>query len=176
MASDYIEQTVALRDDAWRTVGASPAFIAFKALDDAVAAMGGQRIIAPAPPVNKDGPRPSVGPMVRIPRGRTMGHRISQSDAAEAALLANSEPLPIGRLMEAALAKGAAIGGEKPLANFRSALSKDKRFYSLMRNGLYFWWLDGVELPDKWKEASDRDLLTESDASSVHSNQEGGDS
>ncbi len=170
MATSYIDKAKDLREDAWREVQTSPSFLAFKALDDAVAAMGGQRMIAP----REDAPRPSVGTFAQAKRGRAM-KKFSQSDAAEVALREKGEPLPVGRLMEAAMEKGATIGGEKPLANFRSALSKDERFYSLMRNNLYFWWLVGVELPDNWKEAPD--LLTKegSDVSIVGNNQEGGE-
>ena len=101
--------------------------------------------------------------------------RLTQAGGAEAALIANGEPLPIGRLLEAAIRHGAIIGGNKKLTNFRSTVSKDVRFYSLMRNGMYFWWLNELPLPPEWSEATDPDLLAGSVASSAHSTQEGGD-
>lgn len=168
MAVSYVEKIKDLREGAWAEVKTSPSFLAFKALDDAVAALGGQRRIAP----HEDAPRPSVDTFVRVTRENAK--KLSQPDAAMAALK-DYGPLPIGRLMEKAMEKGANIGGGKPIANFRSALSKDERFYSLKRNGLYFWWLTDVELPDKWKEAPNPDLLDGSDASVVGNNQEGGD-
>lgn len=174
MGASFIDKTTELRDGAWREVQTSSSFLAFKALDDAVAAMGGKRLIANAAP-REDGPRPSVGTFERSNRNRTVSRRISQSDAAEAALKARGNPLPVGRLLEAALEKGATIGGENPLANFRSTLSKDPRFYSFKRNNMYFWWVNTVSLPEDWREAPDPDLLTGPDASFPDSNQEGGD-
>lgn len=172
MATNFIDKATELREDAWREVQTSPSFLAFKALDDAVAMMGGERKIAPDAP-RADAPRPSVGTFSPVKRGRTM-KKSSQSDVAVGVLKGSGEPLPIGRLMEASLAWGATIGGANPLANFRSALSKDKRFISFKRNNMYFWWIDGWPLPPKWNEAPDL-LAGQPDASSVHSTQEGGD-
>jgi hypothetical protein len=171
VATSYIDKAKELREEAWRDVQASPSFLAFKALDDAVATMGGQRLIAPPMP-RENGPRPSVDTF----KQRRAVKKLSQADAAQAVLVEKREPLPIGRLMEAAMAKGATASGKNPLANYRSALSKDERFYSLTRNNMYFWWLTGVPLPDQWKEAPDLPLHERSDASVVGKiNQEGGD-
>lgn len=173
MATNYIDSTKAVRDAAWRDVQKSPAYLAFKALDDAVAAMGGERIVASVRAI-EDRPRASFRTFANIVPNMPVT-RPSQGGGAEAALRAKGEPLPIGRLLEAAIEHGAIIGGDKPLANFRSTVSKDPRFYSLMRNNMYFWWLRDVPLPPKWNEATDPDLLDGSVASSVHSNKEGGD-
>jgi hypothetical protein len=174
VATTYIDKAKELRDQAWREVQTSPSFLAFKALDDAVAAMGGDRLIA-RPVPRENGPRPSVNTFARVKREHAP-KRLSQADAGEVVLRERGEPLPVGRLMEAAIAKGAAASGKNPLANYRSALSKDDRFYSLTRNNMYFWWLKDVPLPNNWKEAPDHDLLTQSGASVVgNSNQKGGD-
>lgn len=169
MATNYVGKVEELRDAAWRELKASPSFLAFKALDDAVAAMGGQRLVSDA-----ERPRPSVGTFARVKQGRA-AKRPSQSDAAEAALREKGEPLPTGRLMEAAQERGATVGGKDPLANIRSTLSKDDRFYSLMRNNMYFWWLSGVPLPSGWQEAPDLLDQNRSDASPVGTNQKGGE-
>ena len=91
------------------------------------------------------------------------------------ALRRAGEPLPIGRLREATLAEGGAIGGADPIANFRSNLSRDPRFKSVMRNGMYFWWFTDEVLPLGWaNEAAANDLLSTAAAPSMHSSQEGG--
>ena len=84
------------------------------------------------------------------------------------------EPLPVGRWLEKCITDGINIKGDDPLPNFRSTVSRDKRFYNFVRNGMYFWWLTNVELPEKWKKAEGLDLLDQPSAFSV-SNQEGGD-
>ena len=174
MASNYIDSTKGLRDAAWRDVKMSPDYLAFKALDDAVAAMGGDRIIFEAGArTEADRPRASVGTFANIRSTRPVT-RLTQAGGAEAALRSNGDPLPIGRLLEEAIKHGAIIGGDKPLANFRSTISKDPRFVSVMRNGMYFWWFKDEALPSGWNEAVGPDLLDGPTASGAHSSQGGG--
>ncbi len=68
----------------------------------------------------------------------------------------------------------AEIGGNDPVNNFRSTVSKDKRFQPYKRNNMHFWWLTGEQLPSSWIEAAGPDLLAEPAASTVRSSQEGG--
>jgi hypothetical protein len=179
-----IEKAKAIRSEALAAWIASPDFAAFKASDDFVVALGGESVM---PAGLQDSPKVNG---LDSPRMREIGaaaarrleihiaskqQRITQADAAEAALRDKGEPLPVGRFMEAAEAKGASFAGKNPLANFRSAVSKDERFYSFARNNMYFWWFKGEPLPLGWNETADPDLLAESAASSVLSSQEGGD-
>jgi hypothetical protein len=167
-----LKRTDALRAEAWRALMASQHFAAFKAFDDAVVALGGKSVMPPllpegGTPVGHDeAARPAVST-------RRTSKRISHADAAFMALKEADEPLPVGRLLEAAVAKGASLSGNA-LANFRSAVSKDDRFRSIMRNGMYFWWFTASPVPQKWKEATDPDLLDQSVASEF-SGQEGGE-
>jgi hypothetical protein len=78
--------------------------------------------------------------------------------------------------MDAAIDHGAELKGDKALSNFRSAVSKDPRFESIMREGKYYWWFAGRPLPPGWNETAGPDLLAGPAASSVNSNQEGGGS
>ncbi len=79
--------------------------------------------------------------------------------------------VPLGR------AEGGVVGGADPVANFRSNLSRDQRFQSIMRNNMYFWWFTGEDTPPGWAyEAAATDLLSSATASSDHSGQEGGGS
>lgn len=100
------------------------------------------------------------------------GKKVPQGDAAEAALR-ELGPLPVGRLLEGAEERGAVFKAEKPIPSFRSMLSKDDRFHSFTRNNMYFWWLNGVDLPEGFLPEPDdiNDLL----GSGANSNQKGGD-
>lgn len=164
-----IDKTKALRSEAWDAVLASAAYKAFKGLDDAVKAMSGED--ASSPPFKNY----LTVAVARNPAARKLlTKRITQGDVAERVLRNYGEPLPIGRWLEKCIEAGIGVKGEDPLANFRSTASRDKRFYPLTRNNMYFWWLDGVELPEGWKEAADPDLPGLS-AASDSDNQEGGD-
>lgn len=169
MSNNILVQTELLRNQAWSDVINSPAYKAFKALDDAVASMGGKRMAeaALAPP--------KVSRASMLLREYTAsGKRPSQADAAYLALGKAGEPLPIGRLLEATLAEGVEIGGDQ-IANLRSTVSKDARFYSLRRNNMYFWWLVKVPLPMGWDEAGSDDFSDLLGPASSSSGEEGGD-
>ena len=112
--------------------------------------------------------------VVRPVRAAPAAKRVTQGDVAFSVLVRNKEPLPIGRWLEKCINAGIGIGGDDPLPNFRSTASRDKRFYSFVRNNMYFWWLTGVELPESWKEATDPNLPGLSVASDSN-DQEGGD-
>jgi len=168
MSDSILDKTIALRREAWEQVKATPAYAAYRAIDNAVVALGGDSALLSG--ALKPG---SIYAPPSPPK------RISQTDAAASALREGGMPLPIGRFMEAAIEKGADVGGANPINNFRSALSKDPRFEAVKRNGMYFWWFAGEPLPlrfqDQHKETADPDLLAESAASSS-SSQEGGES
>lgn len=171
MADTVLQKTIALRAEVWSDLVKSSVFQSFKALDAAVAAMGGARILLgesqpQAEPASANG---SVNPPVRRRRN-------SQGDAAEQVLRNSIVPQPIRTLLDAVLSMGVEVRGQDPLANFRSTLSRDPRFKSIMHKGGYFWWLADVALPEGWGEAEADDLVARlaSASGSDHSSQEGG--
>lgn len=172
---DIRTKTEAIRGEAWDALKQSRHFAAFKALDDAVVALGGQSIMV-VEAKTQPSARQGLTYLSLNAARRSDAKRVSQAQAAIDALQEAGEPLPIGRLMAAALEKGAKIEGEKPLANFRSTVSKDPRFRSINRNNMYFWWFSQVPVPSKWNEASNLPLENGSDASSSNLSQEGDDS
>lgn len=170
-----LEKTMALRAELWNDVLKTDAYRAFTALDSAVIAMGGPKanqalfampVVAVAAAFGN--PARAHSPQKRKTK------RITQSQIAERVLKQAGEPLPVGRWLEKCIADAINIKGDDPLPNFRSTVSRDKRFYNFVRNGMYFWWLEGVELPEKWKMAEGLDLLDQPSAVSF-SSQEGGD-
>lgn len=171
MTDTVLQKTIALRAEVWGDLVKSPAFQSFKALDAAVAAMGGKRILSnESHPVTEPVQgNVSVNPPVRRRRN-------SQGDAAEQVLRNSNIPQPIRILLDAVLSMGVEVRGGDPLANFRSTLSRDPRFKSIMHNGGYFWWLADVALPEGWDEAEADDLVARlaSASGSIHSSQEGG--
>ncbi|WP_143738041.1 hypothetical protein [Erythrobacter donghaensis] len=171
MSDTVLQKTIALRAEVWGDLVKSPAFQSFKALDAAVAAMGGKRILLSESPLEEEPSRSRVGATAPVQRRRG-----SQGDAAEQVLLNSNEPLQIRVLLDAVLSMGVEVRGEDPLANFRSTLSRDPRFKSIMHKGGYFWWLTDVALPEGWDEAEADDLVARlaSASSSDHSSQEGG--
>jgi hypothetical protein len=184
MTDGLVERAIALRDEAYKKVVFTPEYVAFKALDDAVAAMGGRRhpVLQSSPgniaailgtTVGGIAPR-AYGGIAPAPVPR---RRISQSDAAEQILRAKGRPLVITELLMRLPAAGAIVGGENAQVNFGSTLSRDPRFYSFRYNGLYYWWLSDEQLPEDFRnEATDLPLGQDgSGASSSLSNQEGGD-
>jgi hypothetical protein len=173
-----LEKATALRSEAMAAWMTSPDFAAFKASDEFVVALGGQSAM-PAGLLAAPNPNGNASPRIqeiganaarRLEIHAAM-KRITQADAAALALREAGEPIGVGTFMLAAIKKGAEMKGERPLANFRSAVSKDDRFESIMRNGKYYWWFKGEPLPPGWNETADPDLLDESAASSVNSNQ-----
>ena len=165
-----LQKVETLRAEALKEAMASPAFDMVRALDAAVVAAGGKSLSTTS---GASTPKAEAPIVTGIASGIEMpAKKVPQGDAASMALQ-ESGPLPIGRLLEAAQQNGAVFNGEKPTPSFRSMLSKDDRFYSLTRNGMYFWWLNGVDLPEGFlPEPEDiSDLL----GSGANSNQKGGD-
>lgn len=151
MNAEWLDRARQLRAEAWEAVQASPAYVAYKHFDDLVVDMGGASTSSEGDAAAswKTSTQRAVE---AVARRLTDQKKPSQGDAAEFVLQQAREPLPIGRLFEAAIERGAAIGGTDPLANFRSAISKDDRFYSLRRNNLFFWWLKSEAVPSGWLE------------------------
>ena len=148
MASELLERTAALRDEAWEAVKASKPYAVFKALDEATVVAGGVSALAsPTPPTRVFKVRRKPKPLPATSRSNGSVARISHADAAEEALNEEGAPMTLPDLMAAAKAKGAQIGGENPVNNFRSTLSKDERFRSVQRDDKFFWWFEGKPLP-----------------------------
>lgn len=163
------------RQMAWADVEASPAFAAFKQLDDTVVLLGGRSAL---PVFGGDAGKATVRAAAGTSSGASSakgvaGRRITQGDVAEGVLRNSEVPLHIKDFLQKTIAAGAEINGGNPLANFRSTVSKDKRFKSVVFNGRYYWWLAATPVPSKFKEATDPDLLAS--VASVGANKEGGE-
>jgi len=174
MADSLLKSAEALRATAYEALKASEPFRAFKAMDDAVAAMGGRRLLSPLSGVTLNGVVVAAG--TAAPPNPPPRRRLSQGDAAEIILREQGKPLVLTELLARVPEKGVTVGGENAQMNFGSTLSRDARFYSFRRDGLYYWWLSGVDLPQPFKnEAPDLPLQDGSGASSSQPSQEGGD-
>lgn len=150
------EELENLRNRAFLEVCRSQAMTTLAALDDAVVALGGATLALG----NPRGCR-MLADLVHLPKRPSaveQVRKISQGDAAFQALEDHGEPLPIGRFLEAAIEKGARVGGDDQVANFRSSVSKDERFKPVTRNGLYFWWFKERPLPQGWESGGELDL------------------
>lgn len=150
MESEWLAKARGLRADAWDAVCATPDYIAFKNFDALVVQMGGASVLGDLDAAS-NWKSAAQRALDGVARRVSEGKRPSQGDAAEMALRQQREPMSIGRLIEAAMAKGAEIGGSDPLANFRSAMSKDARFYTIRRDTGFHWWLTGEPLPAAWE-------------------------
>jgi hypothetical protein len=171
MTDSILKDTQALRDKAWAAVTSSPAYASFKALDVAVVQMGGQSMLsADSPIATASAVNPPLRRRLKI-HSRT---RPSQGDVALSCLRQSGVPVNIRDLMQQVIERGVEINGADPLANFRSTLSRDDRFKSIMKDGGYFWWMVDSPVPRSWKEAESPDLLDQPSASNSTS-QEGGD-
>ncbi|GGE12621.1 hypothetical protein GCM10011529_18760 [Polymorphobacter glacialis] len=180
MAGRYLEDVIALRADALRELRESPAFDAFVALDAAAVSLGAERATLDGRAFQAN----SLG-AVLVERARNRSELqkeilsgkppkpLSQGDAAEIVLRTTDMPLRLGDLLAGVEEQGLVLTGDK-VANFRSNISRDRRFYSLKFDGQYLWWFAGVELPKAWVEATGYDLVIEPVASLPFSNQEGG--
>lgn len=147
---DWLERARELRAEAWDTVQASAGFIAFKKFDDLVVGMGGATAM---PEVNLGSSWKSTAKRAVDAAARRVSEakRLSQGDAAELALAQARRPLGIGKLLKASVELGAEIRGADPLANFRSAVSKDARFFTIKREGYHFWWVVNTPVPADWQ-------------------------
>lgn len=163
------EKTEALRVEALAALQESESFQAFRALDDAVAAMGGKRLMSSPSSVTINGAPLSVH-RVLVEQAR---QRVSQAEAAELVLVEEGRPMTGAELLAAVPAKGCVVGGAKPLMSFGSTLSRDPRFVNFRRDGQYYWWLKAKPLPASTNEASDLPLQAGSDASGSYFSQGG---
>jgi hypothetical protein len=151
MDAEWLDRARQLRAEAWEAVLATSAFIAFKKFDDLVIDMGGTTALGEVD-VAASWKATTQRAMEAAARRFSDTRKLSQADAAEVALAQRREPTPIGVLLEAAIERGAEIRGADPLSNFRSALSKDDRFYALRRNNMHYWWLKNELLPAAWRD------------------------
>lgn len=174
MTDSMLDRTEALRQEAYEDLQGSEQFRAFKALDDAVAAMGGKRQLAVLGDISIaliSSKAPGAEPKTRQRKRR----RVSQGDAAEIVLNEKARPMTSAELLAVVPEKGVTVGGKDAQMNFGSTLSRDPRFYSYRRDGLYYWWLKAKPLPARTNEAPDLALHAGSGASPSKSNQEGGE-
>jgi hypothetical protein len=169
--TDVNRKLQALRDDAWQAVLSSVEYREFKVLDDVVKQMGevvvGQAKIATSREVSLQlsGTATAASKPVK---------RVTQIDVAKSVLRRHGEPLTINEWLSKSLAQGIGIKGSQPLPNFRSTVSRSDLFYNFTLDRIFYWWLTGVDLPEKWKKATEPDLLSQS-AAFVHDSQEGGE-
>lgn len=148
--AEWLDRARQLRAEAWDAVQASSAYVAFKRFDDLVVDMGGTSLI------NENDAAASwkstaLRAVEAAARRLSDQKKLSQGDAAEIVLRQVREPLPIARLLEGVVKRGVMIGGADPLSNFRSAISKDDRFYALRAGNMFFWWLRGEQVPPTWE-------------------------
>jgi hypothetical protein len=176
MSDSILKQTAALREEALRALQSSPEFAAFRALDDAVFAMGGLRRVLGAVREAGEEAKPNLS---HIPHKYHPGQppkRITQPDAAEECLRETGRPMTVGDLIKLVEGKGITFSGTDPVASFGSQLSRNgDRFESRRIDGQSYWWLRGMAWPSSGSEAPDLPLEQGSDASVSHSSQEGGD-
>lgn len=156
MESDWLERARVLRAEAWEAVQASPDYVAFKKFDDLVVNMGGASVV-PEGDASAAWKSASMRALDAAAKRIADQKKLSQGDAAEMVLLTKREPLLLTNLLQETIAMGASIGGADPLANFRSALSKDERFFVFKHKGSYLWWLSKEPVPAAW--TSDFDEL-----------------
>lgn len=156
--ADILQATIALREQAWADVQVLPAFAQFLALDAAVVAMGGESLIAPAgmmqatTSVGNDGVERRLQKFAR-PSILKASSKISHAEAAYAALVKAGHPLTSVELLDAAMREGAKIGGEKPIVNLTSTLSRNAEFINERFDGVPHWWLADKPLPHNWSMA-----------------------
>lgn len=153
MDAEWLDRARQLRAEAWEAVQSSSAYVAYKHFDDLVVEMGGTSTLSEGD-ASASWKTSTQRAVEAAARRLTDQKKPSQGDAAEFVLRQARKPLPIGHLFEAAIERGAAIGGSDPLANFRSAVSKDNRFYTLRRGNGYFWWLRGEPVPAAYEGQS----------------------
>jgi hypothetical protein len=176
MSDSYLERTEALRQEALEGLFATKQFRAYKALDEAVSAMGGTRQLALQGVVTLNGTPLRTAGVEKEMRKQRRRRKLSQADGAEQVLKETGSPMPSNFLMPAVAEKGIVVSsGPNAITNFGSTLSRDPRFFSFRHESTYYWWIKGVDLPAPFKnEAPDLPLQVGSDASSS-SSQEGGD-
>jgi hypothetical protein len=151
-----LSSAIALRQQAFEALEATPAYAQLKALDAAVVAMGGKSIweqrvsdhsIAKGPLIAGGiGSGLVQAGKVRI-TGKLPLKRMSHAQAAYAALLKHGIPMQTAELMQAATQEGAYVGGERPMVNFTSSLSRDDRLISVKVKGAYYWWIENQPWP-----------------------------
>lgn len=154
MDDDWLGKARELRAEAWDAVQASPPFVAFKKFDDLVVEMGGASSM-PAIDLASSWKGAAQRAVDSAAKRFSDHKKLSQGDAAEVVLRRGAEPVPIGRLIEKVVQLGVVLGGSDPVANFRSMMSKDERFYTLRRNNMYFWWVKDEPLPSGWQPETD---------------------
>lgn len=143
-------KTEALRDELFGELEATEIYKATLALDDAVFAMGGQRRLPRKGSVVinvRERPRAVIqGPSASAtgPAGK-----LSQPDAAKAALLEAGKPMTVRELIPVVTQKGIAFTANDPIASLGSQLSRNPDMFESRRmEGQYYWWLKGQAWPD----------------------------
>lgn len=162
--ADILSAAIQLRQQAWEVVQASAAFAQFRALDAAIVEMGGSSIL----PATHDAARILSNPQdtklhenwvkqenTRKFTGAPIGRKVSHAEAAYFALAKAGHPLQSVELLEAARNEGAKIGGEKPIVNLTSTLSRNDGFINVRFDGVPHWWLSDRPLPYGWVAQSD---------------------
>ena len=112
----------------------NPDFKAIRALDQAIASLGGRRANGAAERAIIDLPH--------------HGGRLSQPAAAKQIIIKHGKPMPTRRLLEELKAIGVQVGGANPTNNLVSVLSSRRDdFKSVRWGGARGWWVVGQPLP-----------------------------
>lgn len=152
-------RTEALRDEVFAQLQAHELYVATVALDEAVAALGGQRRLPRKVTFLKPSSAPGAGVVMSITeRGVSdMDSRVSQPEAAAAVLQEVGRPLPVRELLPLLLNKGVRMTASDPVASLGSQLSRNPdRFESRRIDGVHLWWIKGLPWPK-----AENDLLPE---------------
>lgn len=162
--TDVNSKLQALCDDAWQAVLNTTEYREFQILNNVVKQF------------SDTAPRQATAASNFPISGKSTGltKRITQVDVAAHVLHASHEPRTINDWLARCLEHGIGIKGDDPLPNFRATVSRSSRFYNFRHDRTYYWWLQGVDLPEKWKNAIEPDLLNQSIAS-AHTHQGGGE-
>lgn len=153
-----LEQMAMLRDEAWAAVRETQEYKSFAIIDAAFKHMKAE-FQEPVMTARGDFPK-----LVR--------RKPTHGDIAQKVLIDAKRPLTISSLLDACLDAGMNIAGDDPLASFRSTVSRDDRFKSIKQNGVFYWWLKDVPIPEKWEAESSIFHVLRSSA--TPENEEGG--
>lgn len=155
MSDDLLREAIGLRAKAWKSVTLSPAYVQFAALDAAVEAMGGEPLFSNRAMTqsNMSSGIGTIDPLTSIIRDGNhfrSARKVSHIDAALAALKKAGRPMQSLELLEAAREEGAVIGGNRPIINLTSSLSRSDQIESVRINGIPHWWIVGRTLPGNY--------------------------
>lgn len=161
----------ALRDEAWQAVLNSLEYREFQILDNVVKQLPTRQPMVDMMATTRE---QAFALEVKTSAPTKPVRRVTQVDVAASVLHRSGEPLNINDWLAKCVSAGIDIKGDDPLPNFRSTVSRSDRFYNFTHDRVFYWWLKNKELPEKWKKATEPDLLSRP-AAFVPTSREGGE-